>query len=299
MDIGKPDNTIFLAGMGRSGTTWAGDIINHDNRYRVLFEPFFPKKVKEAKAFEYIQYLSPQSNNEGLTKQAKAILAGKPRNLWVDRANQRILYRRRIIKDIRCNLMLGWLKQIAPNLPIVIMIRHPLQVASSWLKLGWGKEALGNRSDVDIITSQRSLLNDFPIIDDVMKRIDLQDVVENIIFEWSIYHLIPSQHLKTNEAYTLFFESLLTNFGNESIRLFQYLDTPFNPDKLLKTKRKSSSTNVLGRDFNKDQPRLLAGWRDEFSTKQIQRADYILSAFELNDIYDKKGYPTGAPFFGD
>ena len=90
----------------------------------------------------------------------------------------RCLYRRRIIKDIRCNFMLGWLKRVANNAPIVLMIRHPLQIVSSWSRLGWGKEALGHRSDFDIITSQESLMNDFPIIRDVMKRVDLQDYVE-------------------------------------------------------------------------------------------------------------------------
>ena len=299
LDIGKPDDSIILAGMGRSGTSWAGDIINYDNSYRVVFEPFFPANVKESKGFEYIQYLNPRCNNAILTNQARIILAGTVRNNWVDKYNNRLFYRRRIIKDIRCNLMLGWLKRVANNPPIVLMIRHPLQIASSWSKLGWEKEALGNRNDFDIITSQESLLNDFPIISNVMKRIDKQDFVENIVFQWCIYQLIPSHHLKRNEVHALYYENLLTEPDNEAVRLFHYLNKPFDQHKLHKAIKKPSITNFLGRDFNKDQTYLLNSWKDYFSAKQIRRTNYILATFGLENIYDKDGYPTGAQVFSD
>ena len=298
LDIGKPNDVIILAGMARSGTTWAGDIINYDNSYRVLFEPFFPAKVKQAKEFEYIQYLSPHCDNAILINQAKKILAGKIRNNWVDRDNNRLFYRRRIIKEIRCNLMLGWLKKRA-NPPIVLMIRHPLQIVSSWSKLGWGKEACGSRSDLDIILSQQSLLKDFPLISDVMKQIKHSDFVEKIVFQWCIFHFIPIQQLTKDEAHTLFYENLLNDPDNEVARLFQYLSKPFDNSKLRKAMKTTSSTNFLGRDFNEDQSRLKNSWMEEFSTKQIQRANYILAAFGLDDIYDKDGYPTSSQVFRD
>lgn len=297
LDIGKPNDLIILAGMGRSGTTWAGNIVNYDNSYRVLFEPFFPGKVKEADGFEYIQYLNPRCNNAVLANQAKRILAGNIRNNWVDRDNNRLFYRRRIIKEIRCNLMLGWLKKVANNPPTVLMIRHPLQVASSWLKLRWGKKELGKRNDFDIMTSQESLLDDFPIIGDLMKWIDPQDSLEKIVFQWCIYYLIPSHHLKKHEVCCLFYENLLIDPDNEIVRLFRYLNIPLNKHRLHKSMKKSSGTNFIGRDFNKDQSFLLNSWKDEFSIKQLRRAGYILEAFGLHDIYDKNGYPRGAQLF--
>ena len=56
-DLGTLNDTIIVAGMGRSGTTWGVNIINHDNSYRVLFEPFSPASVVEAEEFEYVQYI--------------------------------------------------------------------------------------------------------------------------------------------------------------------------------------------------------------------------------------------------
>ena len=37
--------TVLLAGTGRSGTTWAANIINYANTYRFMFEPFYPQAV--------------------------------------------------------------------------------------------------------------------------------------------------------------------------------------------------------------------------------------------------------------
>ncbi len=195
--------------------------------------------------------------------------------------------------------MLGWLKQVANNPPIVLMIRHPLQVVSSWSQLGWGKEALSNRSELDIIVSQRSLLNDFPIIREVLKRIDPQDFVDTIVCQWCICHLIPSYHLEKHEAYALFYETLLTDPANEVGRLFHYLNRPFNQYKVHKAMSQASSTNFLGREFNKDHSHLLNSWKAIFSTRQIQRANYILAAFGLDAIYDRNGYPTGSQVFED
>ena len=295
VDLGGSDISLILVGMGRSGTTWAGNIINYDNDYRVLFEPFLPAKVEQAKGFEYIQYLNPDHNDVVIANQARSILAGKIRNNWVDRDNSRLFYRHRLLKDIRCNLMIGWLKKVANNPPIVLMIRHPLQIVSSWKKLGWGKEALGSRSDFDIIISQESLLKDFPIINEVMKEINREDFIQNIVFQWCIYHLIPSKYLKKHDAYALYYENLITDSDNEITKLFHYLDRPFNKEKVTDKMGKASSTNFQQRNFSLKNT--LNSWRQEFSTRQIERANYILTAFGLDEIYDDNGLPTGADVF--
>ncbi len=295
MDIGKPENVIIVAGMGRSGTTWVAEMINYDDTYRVMFEPFLASLVREAEGFQYIQYLRPYCTDSVLTNRARSILAGKVRHEWVDERTHRIFYRRRIVKEIRCNLMLGWLKQIANHPPIVLVIRHPLQVAASWRKLQWTREQLG----IDSILAQETLLRDFPVIADVQKWIDPQDFVENIVFQWCIVHLVPSLHLKQDEAYAIFYENLLTELAHEIPKLFQYLNKPFSQKILPQILSRPSWTNWLERDFKQDRPSLLNSWKDEFSTQQKRKVDSILAAFELDHIYDKNGFPIGIPFFRD
>ncbi|MCP3929790.1 MAG: sulfotransferase [Bacteroidetes bacterium] len=285
LDIGKLENSILLIGMGRSGTTWAANIINHDHSYRVLFEPLFPALVREAKDFEYIQYIPVYDSNPRLRKKAASILAGKPRNRWVDRDNSGLLYRRRIIKDIRCNLMAGWLKKMFPHLPIVLLIRHPLQVAASWRKLGWGKEALGQRSDFDIITSQHRLIQDFPLLQSIVEQIDPNNFLDNVIFLWGVYHLIPFQQLHPDEVYYLYYEKLLTQPENECKKLFKYLNKPFSWKLVQNTLIHESSTNFQKRDFSKEHDQLLNGWKNIFSEGEIQRAKEILTMFGLDSIF--------------
>ena len=46
VDLEKGDHrsSVFLAGSGRSGTTWLSEIINHRRGYRYVFEPFNPSQ---------------------------------------------------------------------------------------------------------------------------------------------------------------------------------------------------------------------------------------------------------------
>ena len=120
--------------------------------------------------------------------------------------------------------MLGWLKEIAPWIPIILMIRHPLQVISSWVKLGWGKEAKGERMDYDIVTSQNDLLNDFSIIKKAIYEVNPQNHFERLIFLWCIYHYVPFNQLKSGEAYILFYENLIIQPENEIQKLFKFLN---------------------------------------------------------------------------
>lgn len=292
MDRGRLNDSILLAGMGRSGTTWVADLINYDNSYRVLFEPFFPAKVSAAKNFEYIQYLNSNYKNSILTKKAQKILAGRVRNYWVNKNNSGIIYHKRIIKDIRTNLMLGWLKSQDLNIPIILVIRHPLQVVSSWLKLGWGKEALGNRFDFDIIFSQQSLLDDFPVITEVLNKFKPQSMFEKLVFQWCVFYYVPLQQLKTGDAFLLFYENILTQPLIEIAKMFQYIGRTFNRQDVEAILPKSSCTNYLNRDFIKDQSLLLNSWNSEFSHQQIQWTINVLKAFGLDSLYDQNGLPN-------
>ncbi|MEM8861679.1 MAG: sulfotransferase domain-containing protein, partial [Chloroflexota bacterium] len=182
---------------------------------------------------------------------------------------------------------------IANNPPIVLMIRHPLQVVSSWKKLGWGKESLGTRSDFDIITSQEALIEDFPVVGEVMQDIDRTDLIQNVVFQWCIYHLVPAKQLKKQDAYALYYENLIADADNEIAKLFNYLDKPFDKELLKSRMDKTSSTNFQKRNFSRDNT--VNSWKGEFSPEQIETTNHIVSAFGLDDLYDSDGFPTGTP----
>ncbi len=45
IDFNDYRQTVFVSGVGRSGTTWVANIINYANDYRFMFEPFHPQRV--------------------------------------------------------------------------------------------------------------------------------------------------------------------------------------------------------------------------------------------------------------
>ena len=72
-DLGRGDHksSVFLAGSGRSGTTWVSAVINHQGAYRLVFEPFHPGKVRMMRGFRRRQYLRPgdRREEEGVAQQ--------------------------------------------------------------------------------------------------------------------------------------------------------------------------------------------------------------------------------------
>ena len=94
-------NTVLLAGVGRSGTTWLSDIINYNNAYRDMFEPFYNDRVPMCKPLRNKLYLRRDEVNSKVEGISNKILSGKIRNSWCDSQNKRIFSTQRILKDIR------------------------------------------------------------------------------------------------------------------------------------------------------------------------------------------------------
>jgi hypothetical protein len=117
-------NTILLASVPRSGSTWISNIINYKNDYRYVFEPFFPKYVRLFRDFQYRQYISKHEVDSTLTDKARYVVSGKIRNLWVDRFNKKIFCNKRLVKDVRINLLLKWLKENFNELQIILGLRQ-------------------------------------------------------------------------------------------------------------------------------------------------------------------------------
>lgn len=290
-DLGGLHDVIFVAGMGRSGTTWMATLINCDGSHRVLFEPFRPARVQAARKFQIMQYMNPDANDTELESAATAIIRGDVRGEWIDRDNRRIFYRRRIVKDIRCNLMLGWLQKIAGDAPVVLTLRHPLQIALSWARLGWGRRSL------EIILSQEPLHHDFPFIDEVFRRTHPRSFAEKIVFQWCVYYVVPLHHLRSGEAHVAFYEGLILDPDEELQQLTRYLGRSIDEVGVRSALLAPSSTNFLRRNFASDKCGLVNSWLQAFSKDEIRRANDILVQFGLDELYDAEGFPAMRPVF--
>ncbi|MEM8863884.1 MAG: hypothetical protein AAGD96_36710, partial [Chloroflexota bacterium] len=56
------DKTIVLAGSGRSGTTWLGNIISANPNVGILFEPFDNRRVPDVLPLKLITYAREDGN---------------------------------------------------------------------------------------------------------------------------------------------------------------------------------------------------------------------------------------------
>ena len=277
MDLGGDHrDAVFLAGGGRGGTTWVSEIVNHRGEYRYVFEPFNPGKVGICRNFRRKQYLRPEDRREEYLGPARTILSGRLRSGWADRFNRKIVARRRLIKDIRANLLLGWLAANFPGMPIVLLLRHPCAVVASRLKLGW-------RDNLAETMEQRDLVEDFlhPFEAEIRRA---KTAFERHVFLWCIENYVPLRQFAAGEIHLAFYETLLDRPEEEIPHFFSYLGRDFD-DGVYRTMKRPSSLSCGGSEALAD------GWRRSVTGPQLERTIEILGLFGLDRVYSEGAMP--------
>ncbi len=278
LDLGDgPEDTIFVAGSGRSGTTWLADKLNPRRDHRLIFEPFHTAKVPIVSGFHRRQYLRPKDRREIYVQPARKILSGAIRNRWVDRFHRTFMARKRIVKDIRVNLMLGWMRENFPEMPIILLLRHPCAVAESQLSLGW-KDILDETLD------QRQLVEDYltPIEAEIRS---FQDPFERRVFLWCVENYVPLMQLADKEMTMAFYENLMIDPVPELRRINERLGINFDEAAAGELDRPSPVSR-------RNTPPSLDGWRHRISEDRHRRAIEILALFGLDRIYGEDAMPN-------
>jgi hypothetical protein len=278
MDLAKGDHrsSVFLAGSGRSGTTWVSEIVNHRNAYRFVFEPFYPDKVRVLQNFWRRQYLRPEDRREEYLAPARAILSGELRSLWTDRFNKKFLARRRLIKDIRANLLLGWMRENFPGMPIILLLRHPCAVVASRLALGW--------QDVLVETmEQEDLVEDFLLPVEAEIR-GSRGGFERHLFSWCIENYVPLRQFGPGEIHLAFYENFLAHPDHELRRLFAFLGEGFD-ERACRVLRRPSPLSRHPKVPSVD------AWRGSVTDRQLERAVEVLGLFGLDRVYGEGAMP--------
>jgi hypothetical protein len=276
---GDHTKTVFLAGSGRSGTTWLSGLLNHDSLYREVFEPFHSGKVAGFRPFRSKQYLRPEDRRDAFLEPAREAVTGRLRSRWSDRGGA-LVARRRLVKDIRSNLLLGWLAENFPGMPIVLLMRHPCAVVSSRLALGW-------RDNLDETMAQRDLVEDHLL--PVERRIRAaRDPFERHLFLWCIDNYVPLRQFRPGAIHLLFYENLLLRPGPELRRLFRFVGRDYDDRVLAKLGRPSRTSRREGYIPS------LGGWRGRAGEERLEKTAEILGLFGLDGIYGPGPVPDPA-----
>ena len=281
--FGEPSRALVLAGSARAGTTWAADIVNHDNRYRVVFEPFHPNRLSLTRHFQPRQYIRPEETDPRYTEPVRRILSGRVRSLWTDKYNRRRVVRERLIKEVRGNLLLGHVRRRFPGIPIVLLLRHPCAVVASQLQIGWNWHA-----DMETFLVQGSLMEDHlePYRDELREA---GSELDRLLLVWCIENLVPLRQLRAGQAHVVFYEHLRADPRAEIERLFAYLRRPFDPGVLRTLGRPSAVSRKDSPVATGGDP--VAAWQKELGEDQVGRAMELLARFGLDRLYGEEPGP--------
>lgn len=273
----EPDyrKTIFLAGTARSGTTWVSELINARNEYRYIFEPFNPGRVPQMRAFGPRRYLRPGEENPELFSIAEDVVTGRIRNSWTERYNRRFITDERLVKDIRTNLMLKWLHDAFPEMPIVLLLRHPCAVANSYAQHGW-------HGSVSPLLSQQNLVDDY-LRPHLQAIGGARDSFERALFIWCIETLVPLKQFGGEGLHVVFYERLAEDAGAEMQRIYRFLQKPFDASVLTAADRPSRTSRRGSAIANGRNP--ATSWIGKVDSSRVERAREIVDMFGLDGIY--------------
>jgi hypothetical protein len=276
-------STIYVAGTGRSGTTWLSDLINHRNQYRQIFEPLHPLGPVGS-VFPRHLYLRPEDNDPVRLKTARDVLSGQVRGRDVDRFNRRLVSSQRVIKDISSNLFLKWLHDHFPGMPIIFLMRHPCAVLHSQTSVGWQK-------NLDLMLNQESLVRDY--LDPYMAELrGMKYAFEQHIAMWCIENYVPLRQFAPGDIHVTFYEQLCVRPKEELAAIMSFLGKRF--DSRILAAAGVASLMAVGHSAIFRGRGLVDSWRSELTDAELSRAMSIVKMFGLDAIYSEDPMPNPA-----
>ena len=146
------ENTILIIGSTRSGTTFLMESINQNNDYRLIFEPFNNTYTEEWSEFATREYIDPSQTNEYEKNVINKILTGQISNPWVNRYNRKLRSDKRLIKAVRANLLVEYIRAEYPDLPIIYLVRNPYEVVASRINMNF------DANDVELVRDKSAFI---------------------------------------------------------------------------------------------------------------------------------------------
>jgi hypothetical protein len=248
-----------------------------------MFEPFNPRTVKAYSQYEYFQYMRPEGHDEALRDYCRCVLTGRIRDAWIDRSVDVLRPSCRIVKDIRANLMLRWLHLQFPEVPLLLLIRHPCAVVASRMKLGWATD-----SDIGSFTRQPDLVRDFLAERmDAIESARTEEAKHAVI--WCVSNLVPLVQFSGIGLTVVHYEHLCVRPQAEFARVFACLGTGYRNsvfDELAvpSMTTRTGSAVVTGGDR-------LADWSKDLSARQVRNVLEVVERFGLSHLYGESAMP--------
>jgi hypothetical protein len=278
---------IWVAGDGRSGTTWLANLINWQGRLRFLFEPFHPLNEPGMAPFGPFPYLRPGAAAPQFEAYTRSVFSPEFQSEWSARFATGSAFDGVLVKCIFSNLFLGWADRILPDVRKILLLRHPCAVAASKLSLssqGWGWETQAAR-----FPERAELREDYLLPHESLIRQVQDDPFQHYVLSWAILNKVPLQQMREDRLHVVFYEDLCTDPERELRRLFHFLgrpnpDTAWNDEAVRFQYAAPSQTSDPVRPGMSMEERI-AGWTQQVSPQAVALSMEILEAFGLGHLY--------------
>lgn len=284
-------DVIFLAGSGRSGTTWITNVLCALPGVQQIFEPIFPlwnESVRQITGWDkrdpYLRqkYLRPTADQPAWRSLWRRILEGRFRNYWTDYERTSYFPERFLVKEVRANLMLGFIYHwFQPR--IIYILRHPCAVIHSRLAapVPW-------HADVRDLIVQTELVEDYllPWVKDIENETDL--VGAHAVW-WAVENRVALDQLKPIPHYLIYYEDLVLRPTEVLLPLLAWLGYECVPDRvaaMLPQPSRMSNTQLT----YKDTEDRLTRWQRSLSIDAQQRVLDWSRRFGL-DMYTEQHFP--------
>lgn len=251
-----------------------------------MFEPFNPELVPQYRRFHYFQYKRPGEVDPDFYSYARGVFTGAIRGRWIDRQNERIFAKYRLIKEIRANLSLKWLYDSFPDVPMLLIVRHPCAVVLSRMQLKWATDR-----DIQSFRNQPALIDDH--LSEHMDFINgIKTVEEKHAIIWSVSNLVPIRQFNRGELSPVFYENLCMQPEKEIEKVFQAISQPYQPEIFDQVDRPSMTTK--GENILMPGKLKAGGWKSKLSSLQIDNILRVVEKFGLDNLYDAGVMPRKA-----
>ena len=266
----KPETSILLAGSGRSGTTWLSNLLTAMPATQPIFEPMWPVNnpaIRRITGWDGSNprvrgfYLAPDKEHPEWDPILEDILSGRCRNYWTDKYRHTWAPKRFLIKEIRANMMMGYIyRKFQPR--IIYLVRHPCSVIMSRLTLPdpWV-------ASVQDLLTQEDLVEDHlrPWLKDIEKE---KGVLGAHAVWWAVENRIAQGQLAAIPHIRVFFEDIAASPDLIKTQIYAHFDYRPPLDRFERTFL--SPSNQSYRQYRGVSERLSL-WK-EFLSRDDQRA---------------------------
>jgi hypothetical protein len=254
-----------------------GRVIASQLSARIVFEPFFPEAVPDFASFHHYHFARPEEEDPELAGVVERIFTGKLRNPWTDKLTDRLRPDWRVVKDVRACLMLRWIHDHFPTVPVIFLIRHPCAVVASRTALRWPTDG-----DIKYFLQQPKLCADH--LDqhmDLILSAETDDEKHAVI--WCVTNLIPLVQFSDSPLTAVRYEDLAIDPRTQIPRIFDAIGQPFT-NAVFEQVRTPSTTSTRHSSILRG-GNLINSWKDRMGANAIDRVLKVVEQFGLSDLY--------------